>query len=243
MVAGAVPAKSMNIYQRLMAWFCFPLEVIWKHHMGERHGGLVKLAVAGFIAYWWVGYIDIFFMADHPAIHPQIKTRLTELEQADVAMFCFFGFLFLYGILGLANVLEIRRRKKAGIKLHSYFMGVPRFLPNQPFVHSLVIPAVDFLIGLGVFQIIRPLGIYLCLGAVFQRWIFKSIFKQERRREMDQQDRIALQEWKSGQHSTAPTSLVRVAKNNPAPITTDDTMFKERWKKVLKSSGSKDSAL
>ena len=224
----------MNIYQRLMAWFCFPLEVLWKHHMGERHGGLVKLVVAGFIAYWWVGYIDIFFMADNPASNPKIK--LPGMEEASLAMFCFYGFMIIYGILGLANVREIRRRKKAGIKLHSYYPGVPRFLPDRPFVHSLVIPAADFLIGLGVFQIIRPLGIYVCIGAVFQRWIFKSIFKQQHSREMDRQDRIALQEWKSGQHLTGPTGLVRVAKNAPAHSVADETKFKERWKKVLKSS-------
>ncbi len=28
---------------------------------------------------------------------------------------------------------------------------------------------------------------YLCLAAVFQRWIFKNIFKQERTAEMEQQ--------------------------------------------------------
>lgn len=204
--------------------------------MGERHGGLVKLVVAGFIAYWWVVYIDIFFMADDPASHPKIKLRVLGMDEASLAILCFYGFMLIYGVLGLTNVIEIRRRKKAGIKLHSYYLGVPRFLPDKPFVHSLVIPAVDFLIGLGVFQIIRPLGIYLCIGAVFQRWIFKSIFKQQRNRELDRQDRIALQEWKSGQHLTAPTRLVRVAKNASAHSVADEAKFKERWKKVLKSA-------
>lgn len=227
----------MNIYQRLMAWFCFPLDVIWKHHMGERYCGLMKFLMAGLVAYLWQFYIVIFFMADNPAINPQIKTHLREDEQASIAIYAFYGFLLVYGILGIANLVEIYRRKKAGFKLHSYYLGVPRFLPDRPIVHTLVIPVTDFLIGCGVFQIIRPFGIYLCIAAVFQRWIFKSIFKQVRTAEMDRQDRIALQEWKSGQHLTRPIGLVRVANNGRVLIGADEAAFKERWKKVLKSSG------
>jgi hypothetical protein len=241
MVARALSAKSMNIYQRLMAWFCFPLDVLWKHHMGGRYCNFVKLFLAGFVAYMWMFYIDIFFMVGNPTANPKTKTLIPEMEQAGIALTCFYGFLFIYGVLGIANLVEIRRRKKAGIKLHSYYLGVPRFLPDKPIVHTLVIPVVDFLIGLGVCQIIRPFGIYLCLAAVFQRWIFKSIFKQARTAEMDRQDRIALQEWKSGQHLTKPTGLVRVANNGLMPVAADESAFKERWKKVLKSSDSQNS--
>jgi hypothetical protein len=224
----------MNIFQRIMAWFCFPLDVLWKHHMGERYCNFVKLFFVGFTAHWWMAYINIFFMADNPAINPKIKTQMPEMEQADIALICFYGFMLIYWIFGIANLVEIRRRKKAGIKLHSYYLGVPRFLPDKPIVHTLVIPATDFLIGLGVFQIIRPFGIYLCIAAVFQRWIFKSIFKQERTAEMDRQDRVLLQEWKSGQPRTVPTSLVQVARNHPAQNQADEAAFNERWQKVLK---------
>jgi hypothetical protein len=238
MVARPFPAEFMNIYQRLMAWFCFPLDVIWKHHMGERYCSVVKFFMAGFVAFLWQFYIAIFFMADNPVINPQIKTHLREDEQASIAVYAYYGFMLVYGFLGIANLIEIRRRKKAGIKLHSYYLGTPRFLPDRPIVHTLVIPVIDFLIGWGVFQIIRPFGIYLCIAAVFQRWIFKSIFKQERTAEMDRQDRMLLQDWKSGQYRTVPTSLVQVARNHPVPIQDGDAAFNERWKKVLKPPNS-----
>jgi hypothetical protein len=194
------------------------------------------LLLVGFAAKWLMVYISIFFMADNPAINPKIKTQMPEMEQADIGLFCFYGFMLIYWILGIANLLEIRRRKKAGVKLHSYYIGVPRFLPDKPIVHTLVIPVTDFLIGLGIFQIIRPFGIYLCIAAVFQRWIFKSIFKQERTAAMDRQDRELLNEWKSGQHRTAPTSLVQVAGNGAAHVAADEATFNERWKRVLRKS-------
>ena len=229
----------MNIYQRLMAWFCFPLDVIWKHHMGERYCSIVKFIMAGFVAFWWLNYINVFFMADNPPINPKFNTHMPEMEQGDIMFYCPVAFLLVYGILGISNLLEIRKRKNAGIRLHSYYLGTPRFLPDRPMVHTLVIPVTDFLIGWGVFQIIRPFGIYLCIAAVFQRWIFKSVFKQERSAEMDRQDRMLLQDWKSGQYRTVPTSLAQVVRNQSAPNQTDAQAFDERWKNVLKSSDSK----
>ena len=219
-----------------MAWFCFPLDVIWKHHMGERYCGVVKFIMAGFVAILWQFYLAIFFMPGNPnpGFNPKIGSHLSATERADIALMFFYSFMGLYGILGIANLWEIRKRKKAGIRLHSYYLGAPRFLPDKPIVHTLVIPVIDFLIGWGVFQIIRPFGIYLCIAAVFQRWIFKSIFKQERTAEMDRQDRMLLQDWKSGQYRTVPTSLVQVARNHPVPIQDEDAAFNERWKKVLK---------
>jgi hypothetical protein len=228
----------MNLYQKIMSWLCFPLDVIWKHHMGERYCNLIKLLIVGFASKWIMAYISIFFMADNPAINPKIKTQMPEMEQASIGLICFYGFMLIYWILGIANLLEIRRRKKAGIKLHSYYIGVPRFLPDKPIVHTLAIPGIDFLIGLAVYQIIRPFGIYLCIAAVFQRWIFKSVFKQEHTAEMDRQDRMLLQDWKSGQYRTVPTSLAQVARNPPALNQTEDAAFNERWKNVLKPPDS-----
>jgi len=207
--------------------------------MGERYCGIVKFIMAGFVAFLWQFYIVIFFMTDNPAINPKIRTHLSEREQGEITVYSLYAFLIVYGIFGIANLLEIRKRKKAGIKLHSYYLGNPRFLPDRPIVHTLVIPVVDFLIGWGVFQIIRPFGIYLCIAAVFQRWIFKSVFKQERTAEMDRQDRMLLQDWKSGQYRTVPTSLVQVASNHPAQNQADQATFDERWKKVLNPPDSK----
>jgi hypothetical protein len=204
--------------------------------MGERYCNFIKLLLVGFAAKWFMFYIGIFFMADNPAMNPKIVHHVSGETQMGITIFCYYGFMLAYWIFGIANLLEIRRRKKAGIQLHSYYIGVPRFLPDKPVVHTFFIPLIDFLIGLGVFQIIRPFGIYLCIAAVFQRWIFKSIFKQERTREMDRQDRELLQEWKSGQHRTVPTSLVQVAKTRAAQSQADEAAFKERWQRVLKQS-------
>jgi hypothetical protein len=233
------PAKLMNLFQKIMSWLCFPLDVLWKHHMGERYCNLVKLLIVGFATKWFMFYIGIFFMGGNtPAMNPKIIHHPSDDMQMGISIICYYGFMLIYWIFGIANLLEIRKRKKAGIQLHSYYIGIPRFLPDKPIVHTLVIPVTDFLIGLGVYQIIRPFGIYLCTAAVFQRWIFKSIFKQEHTAEMDRRDRILLHESKSGQHLTRPTGLVQVAGNGAAHIAADETTFNERWKNVLKSFSS-----
>lgn len=55
---------------------------------------------------------------------------------------------------------------------------------------------------------------------------------------MDRQDRMLLQDWKSGQYRTVPTSLAQIVRNPPAPIQAEDAAFNERWKKVLKPPDS-----
>ena len=77
--------------------------------------------------------------------------------------------------------------------------GTPRLWPDQPFVQSLVIPAGSFLAGLVVYQLVRPVGLYICIAAVFQRWTYSRLYKEERTRQMDQQDRQLMNAWKSGE--------------------------------------------
>ena len=67
--------------------------------------------------------------------------------------------------------------------------GTPRFLPDKPFLQSVVIPAVSFLAGLVLYQIVRPVGLYIGITAVFQRWTYSRPYKEKRTRQMDQQDR------------------------------------------------------
>ncbi len=43
--------------------------------------------------------------------------------------------------------------------------------------------------GLGFVPIVRPVGLYICIAAVFQRWTYSRLYKEERTRQMDQQDR------------------------------------------------------
>ena len=73
----------------------------------------------------------------------------------------------------------------------------PRLLPDKPFVQSVVIPAGSFLAGLILYQIVRPVGLYISIAAVFQRWTYSRLYKEERTRPMDQQDRQFMNAWKN----------------------------------------------
>jgi hypothetical protein len=65
-------------------------------------------------------------------------------------------------------------------------IGTPQFLPGKPFVKSVVIPAGSFLAGLILYQIVRPVGLYVCIAAVFQRWTYNPHYMEERTRRIDQ---------------------------------------------------------
>ena len=56
-------------------------------------------------------------------------------------------------------------------------------------MQSVVIPAGSFLAGLILYQFVRPVGLYVCIAAVFQRWTYSRLYKEERTRQMNQQDR------------------------------------------------------
>ena len=116
--------------------------------------------------------------------------------------------------------------------------GTPRFLPDKPFAQSLVIPAGSFLAGLVVSQIVRPVGLYICIGAVFQRWTYSRLYKEERTRQMDQQDRQLMNTWKSGEAGgQTPPVIVEVAKGKPSVHSgAEESAFKERWQGVLDRS-------
>lgn len=228
----------MNLYQKIMAGLCFPLDVIWKHHMGARYCNWPKLILVTIAFYYGMGYFTIFFMADDSMLNPKIAHFIPAKWHAEIFQLAFLAMLLTSFSFGVANILEIRRRKKAGVQLHSYYIGTPRFLPDRPFVHTFVIPVGSFLAGLALFQIVRPIGIYVCVAAVFQRWIFKSIFKQEHTREMDRQDRELLNEWKSGVRQTMPTGHVQVVKPQATQNQADEAAFNQRWKKVLKPPDS-----
>jgi hypothetical protein len=65
--------------------------------------------------------------------------------------------------------------------------GTPRFLPYKYSVLTFVIPATSFLAGLIVYQLVRPVGFYVFIAAVFQRWTYSRLYKEQRTRQMDQQ--------------------------------------------------------
>jgi hypothetical protein len=113
--------------------------------------------------------------------------------------------------------------------------GTPRFLPDKPFVQSLVIPAGSFLAGLIVYQIVRPVGLYVCIAAVFQRWTYSRLYKEERTRQMDQQDRELMNGWKTGEaRRQMPPVIVEVAKGTRSVHSgAEESAFNERWQGVL----------
>jgi hypothetical protein len=109
--------------------------------------------------------------------------------------------------------------------------GTPRFLPDKPFVQNFVIPAGSFLAGLVLYQIVRPVGLYICIAAVFQRWTYSRLYKEERTRQMDQQDRQLMNASKSGGagRQTAPV-IVEVTKGTPSLHSgAEESAFNERW--------------
>jgi len=60
-------------------------------------------------------------------------------------------------------------------------VGTPRFLSDESFVQSIVIPAGSFLTGLVLYQIVRPVGLYVCIAALFQRWTYSRLYKEDAR--------------------------------------------------------------
>jgi hypothetical protein len=96
----------------------------------------------------------------------------------------------------------------------------PRFLPDKPFVQSVVIPEGSFLAGLVLYQIVRSIGLYICIciAAVFQRWTYSRLYKEERTRQMDQQNRQLMNAWKSGEAGRqTPPVIVEVFKGRRKP--------------------------
>ncbi|MGA2747607.1 MAG: hypothetical protein ABSG59_02440 [Verrucomicrobiota bacterium] len=224
----------MSLFTTIMGGLCFPLDVIWKHHMGERYCTWIKLIVVTFAMHFGFAYITIFYMAQGRLTNPRI---IPARWDDPVYAIAYYGMTLATWIFAVKNLLEIRRRKKAGIRLHSYYIGTPRFLPDKPIVQSFVIPAGSFLAGLLLYQIVRPIGVYVCIAAVFQRWVYSRLYKEERTRQMDQQDRELLNAWRSGEAGRhAPPTVVQVAKQAPGAHSgaAEESAFNERWQQVLK---------
>jgi hypothetical protein len=64
---------------------------------------------------------------------------------------------------------------------------------------------------------VRPVGLYVCIAAVFQLWMYSRLYKKERTRQMDQQGPELMKVWKSGEAwRHAPLAVVQVAKGTPS---------------------------
>ena len=82
-----------------------------------------------------------------------------------------------------------------------------------------------------------PVGLYICIAAVFQRWTYSRLYKEERTRQMDQQDRQLMNAWKSGEAGRqTPPVIVEVAKGTPSVHSgAEESAFKERWQGCLEN--------
>ena len=222
-------------------WFPLPFEVIWKHDMGERRLTWFDLVTHTIAIYGAVIFMTIFFIPDMavpPAGHVD--------HRMEWQMDALNGFVLTFWILGIANLWEVRQRKKAGIEWHTYYVGKPRFLPNTPFFKGIVIPLGSGLIAYGFFRLAHPLGIYL-FGMAFSQFVNtpddrhkRRIEKLDRRdREMELESKIAHIE----NDRRGPLDIVRVAKPSQRTRRIEEIeQFEARWKNVLKSRDSQDSA-
>ena len=218
-------------------WFPLPFEVIWKHNMGQRHWTWFDLLSHTFAIYFAAFFISIFFFPTTAAPFTDHQQRMLE-NMMERQIYILNGFVLLLWILGLANLWEIRKRKKAGIEWHTYYRGEPRFLPNTDLYNCLVIPLGSGLIAYGVFHFARPLGIYLFGMALSQFAHMPNKYKHEieklnrRDREIELANKVARIE----NDQRGGLDIVRIAKGSQWMDRTEEIeRFEARWKNVLKS--------
>ena len=215
-------------------WFTLPLDVIWKHNMGERRWTFLRLVAHTFVIQFAVFYLILLAFPDQlvpkPGQDDHVQTR-----QA----FALYGFILLMWIFGLANLWEIRKRTKAGIQWHTYYWGEPRFLPDKPFVRGLIIPLGSGLIAYGFFRVSHPVGIYLFSMAALQFLDTTDTYRDRRNEKLNRRDREIDMEIKTAELEDGyrePLEIVRVAKPaSRARRAEEAEQFEARWKNVLKS--------
>jgi hypothetical protein len=218
-------------------WFTLPLDVIWKHHMGERHWTLLRLVAHTFVTPFAVLFLTLLVFPDQI-----IPTPGQDGHPPARQAFALYGFMLLLWIFGMANLWETRQRTKAGIQWHTHDGGTPRFLPDQPVVHCLIIPLGSGLLAYGFYRLYQPVGLYLFSMAAMQFLTALDTRRERRVKAMDRRDREIDMEIKTAEleeHDHGPLDMVRIA---PPPKRTrlpeQEARFEIRWQKVLKASDS-----
>lgn len=220
-----------------MGWFKLPLDVIWKHDMGERFWTWGSLIGQTFFIKFIMGFMLLFFFPDQ-AVLP-ITHKVTFKDYLPVITTD--SFVLLLWIFGVANLLEIRRRRKRGIEYYSYYWGTPRFLPDKPVVHWLVIPLCNGLIAFGVFKLFHALGIYLFILTVLQFAYTRDWYVSKQIDKVDRRDREILLEIKTDEYESDRQPQLEIVRNAKPPVrmaSNQESAFNERWQKVLTSSDS-----
>jgi hypothetical protein len=201
--------------------------------MGERHWTFWRLLSHTLILPWAIFFLTML-------AYPDLLTPAPGRNQNREG-FAFLGFVALIWVFGLANLWEIRQRKKAGIEWHTYYRGKLRFLPNNSFVKCLVIPIGSGAIGYGFFQLFPPLGIYIFLMAAVQFLEAIDGCRDAKIEKLDRRDREIEMEIKTLklEGRRGPLEMVRFGKPSRRVRTPDEeALFAKRWSKVLNSTDS-----
>jgi hypothetical protein len=210
------------------------LDIIWKHDMGERHWKF-----AGLVGHTFLLHFAVFFLM-LLAFPSELVLPAGQKQPIYHSIAILYFFLLLMWIFGLANLWEIHQQKKAGVQGHTHYWGTPRFLPDKPVVHWLIIPFGSALFAGVICWLFRPLGIYLFFLAVLQFVDTTDVYKQRQIEKLNRRDREIEMAIKIAEieHDHRPElEIVRVARpqNRPrsAPDTAKDSDFNTRWKNVL----------
>jgi hypothetical protein len=211
--------------------------------MGERQWTWGRLICQTIFIKIIIGFMLLFFFPDQavlPITHQVTFKDYLPYITTD-------GFLLLVWIFGVANLWEIRQRRKAGIQSYSYYWGTPRFFPDKPVVHWLVIPLCSGLIAFGVFRLFHALGIYLFILTALQFMSAVDCYRDNRLDKINRKDREILMDIKTAEleNDRQPQlEIVRIAKPASRTRPPEETaQFNARWEKILKPSDSQDSAL
>jgi hypothetical protein len=198
-----MPIIQMAIWylRRILLTLGYPLDVLWKHHMGERHlrpwkawshlfliGGLLTTA---FVTSNQDEAKEINIAKKEEMLGHSTNIASMAIEKRNVliqnaaALAIFQG--LVWGCVVL-NLFEVRNKKKQGIRWYSRFSGVPRFLPDDQLSNLWLIPGCSFAIGLWLSTIFIGLGTYIMVCAFFQCLAYAMQVRQEYNRFLDGQD-------------------------------------------------------
>jgi hypothetical protein len=223
-----------------MGWFKLPLDVIWKHDMGDRYWTWGSLIGQTFFISFIINFMLLFFFPDQAFPAPTHKITFKDY----LPMITTSSFLLLLWIFGVANLLEIRKRRKRSDDYYSYYWGTPRFLPDKPIVHWLVIPLCNGLIAFGVFKLFHALGIYLFILTVMQFGYTREWYVSKQIDKVDRRDREILLEIKTaeweGDHQPQ-LEIVRIARPPVRTAANQESAFNQFWQKVLKQPSSENN--
>jgi len=218
-------------------WFTLPLDVIWKHHMGERHWTFPRL-----IGHTFFFKLPLFVIGGIMTYRNPPETGLPSTFTGNIPFMAIEGFILIMWIFGVANLVEIHNRRKRGIEWYSHYWGTPRFLPDKPIVHWLVIPLGSALIATGCWWLCPAMGVYFYILAGLQMLDATDTYRARRVEKLDRRDReidmgIKTAELEASHHG--PLDVVRIATPPQRTRPPDqEARFESRWRKILKPSDS-----